>query len=355
MSKVAEPRPSNSSRRTLRFFPLRASSAKHVTLFVSHSPRIGRQAEPVGDRAIDIMQCNPRDGRWSGRRRSMPSDGSRDPSFATGTVLILWVSEAPDQERAPGSPRGSETRLHGGLNPVRQPMRKVFVHTNLVWASDSRWSGGRTFIIDVGPYGAAQDFSLDKRPRLLPGGDRSLFHVCSDAALSVGTLLVSLHLFETMDVADEPAADLDDSPLLQDTANSQRHGDDNAAEPTQDQAQEATPRPMIEMQDPRSARSVDPRWPPGGPAVFAPQMQISASPPSGIPSPPSFRTSEKKRLMRHSSLGPAATASKAQGAGDEMENRTVVSYGIGITVWYRTETRRRLRPLQLVPFPQISA
>ncbi|KAH6848263.1 hypothetical protein B0I37DRAFT_377084, partial [Chaetomium sp. MPI-CAGE-AT-0009] len=53
------------------------------------------------------------------------------------------------------------------------------------------------------------------------------------------------------------------------------------------------PRPMIEMQDPRSARSVDPRWAPGDSAVLAPQVQISASPPSGIPSPPTG----KKRLM----------------------------------------------------------
>ncbi|EAQ84046.1 predicted protein [Chaetomium globosum CBS 148.51] len=215
-----------------------------------------RQAEPAGDRAVDIMQCNPRDGRWSGRRRSMPSDGSRDYFlFTTGTVLILWVSDAPDQERVPG-PRGSETRLHGGLDPVQ-----------CVESQESR----RLISLKVTSSLPTQQGEDAVRPYSAPGND---FDGLVDGAR---------RLFAKTQNGDEGIS-------CRDSTRYQRHGRipkdaETTTQPSpvpcfsarldarprqwlewataQDQAnKEATPRPMIEMQDPRSARSVDPRWPP---------------------------------------------------------------------------------------------
>jgi hypothetical protein len=67
----------------ITFSPLLAPTSL-LCRYRIHRASDGQAEKPVGDRAVDIMQCNPRDGRWSGRRRNMPSDGSRDSSFANG-------------------------------------------------------------------------------------------------------------------------------------------------------------------------------------------------------------------------------------------------------------------------------
>ena len=129
-SEITEPRLQRivTTETTHQFSPLPAQSP----LPLSHPPCIGRAGrEPVGDRAVDIMQCNPRDGRWSGRRRSMPSDGSRDPSFLTNGHCAYPVGLGCPRSGAGPRPTGKrDTGSMADLIPYSAPKAKL-VHTEL--------------------------------------------------------------------------------------------------------------------------------------------------------------------------------------------------------------------------------